>query len=116
MCRSKTQPKSGKSDQPNNFCEEEVKLSGQKSSEMEMGINNARENVFKMSMTWEYITVKDQKIEKKKQNDTAADSTVISSIIWTELGKPQLNGKVRRLDAYNGPQVTLLGSLTCDVE
>ena len=50
------------------------------------------------------------------QVDTGADSTVISSLIWTELGKPQLNGKVRRLEAYDGLQLTLLGSLTCDVE
>ena len=49
------------------------------------------------------------------QVDTGADSTVISSLIWTELGKPQLNGKVRRLEAYDGRQLTLLGSLTCDV-
>ena len=91
MCRSKTQPKSGKSDQ-HNFCEEEGKLSGQSSSEMEMGMYYTRENVFTMSMTREYITVKDHKI--KMQVDTGADSTVISSLIWTELSKPQLNGKV----------------------
>ena len=48
MCRSKTQPKSGKSDQHNNFCEEEVKLSDQTSSEMEMGTYYPRENVFNM--------------------------------------------------------------------
>ena len=30
MCRSKTQPKSGKSDQHNNFCEEDGKLPGLK--------------------------------------------------------------------------------------
>ena len=65
-------------------------------------------------MTWEYITVKDHKI--KMQVDTSADSTVISSLIWTELGIPQLNGKVRRLEAYYGHQLTLLRSLTCDVE
>ena len=47
---------------------------------------------------------------------TGADSTVISSLIWTELGKPQLNGKVRHLEAYDGHQLTLLGLLTCDVE
>ena len=38
MCRSKTGPKSGKSDHHNNFCDEEGKLSGQTSSEMEMGM------------------------------------------------------------------------------
>ena len=43
-----------------------------------------------MSLIWEYITVKDHKI--KMQSDTDADSTVISSLILTELGKPQLNG------------------------
>ena len=112
--RSKTQPRSGKSDQHNNFCEEEGKLPGQTSSEKEITMYYTRENVFNMSMTWEYITVKDHKI--KMQVDTGADSTVISSLIWTELGKPQLNGKVRRLEAYDGHQLTLLGSLTCDVE
>ena len=101
MCRSKTQPKSGKSDQHNHFCEEEGKLPGQSSSEMEMGMYYTRENVYK--------TI-------KKQVDTGADSTVISSLIWTELGKHQLNGKVRRLEAYDGHQLTFLGSLTCDVE
>ena len=58
-CRSKTQPKSGKSDQHNNFCEEEVKLSGQTLSEREMGRYYTREKVFNMTVTWEYITVKD---------------------------------------------------------
>ena len=46
-----------------------------------------RENVFTISVTWEYIKVKVQKI--KMQVDTGADSTVISSLIRTELGKPQ---------------------------
>ena len=50
------------------------------------------------------------------QVDTGADSTVISSKIWTELGKPQLDGKIRHLEAYDGHQLTLLGSLICDVE
>ena len=86
VCRSKTQPKSGESVQHNkkNFCEEEGKLSGQTSTEMEMGLYYTRENVFNMSVTWEYITVKDRKI--KMLVDTGADSTVISSLIWTELG------------------------------
>ena len=50
------------------------------------------------------------------QVDTGADSTVISSKIWTDLGKPQLDGKIRHFEAYDGHQLTLLGSLTCDVE
>ena len=41
---------------------------------------------------------------------------MISSLIWTQLGKPQLNGKVGRPEVYDGHQLTLLGSLTCDVE
>ena len=114
MCRSITQPKSGKSDRHNNFCEEEGKLPGQTSSEIEMGMYYTRENVFNMSVTCEYITVKDHKI--KMQVDIGADSTVISSLFWTELGRPQLNWKVRRLEAYDAHQLTLLGSLTCDVD
>ena len=114
MCRSKPQPKSGKSDPHNNFFEEEGKLPGQTSSEMEMGMYYTRENVFNLSVTWECITVKDFK--KKMQVDTGADSTVTSSLIWTELGKSQLNGKISRFEAYGGHKLTLLGSLTCDVE
>ena len=67
-----------------------------------------------MSVTREYITINDQKI--KVQIDTGADSIVISSLIWAELGKPQLNGKTRRPGAHDGHQLTLLGSLTCDVQ
>ena len=43
------------------------------------------------------------------QVDTGADSTVISSKIWTELGEPQLDGEIRHLEAYDGHQLTLLG-------
>ena len=79
-----------------------------------MGMYYTRENVFNMSLTWEYITVKDHIL--KMQVYTGGDSTVISSLICTERGKPQLNGKTRRLEACDGHQLTFLGSLTCDVE
>ena len=52
----------------------------------------------------------------KLQVDTSADNTMISSKMWTELGKPQLDGKLRHLEAYDGHQLALLGSLTSDVE
>ena len=113
-CRSKTQPDSGKSEHHNSFCQEEGKLSGQTSSEMEMGMHYTREKVINLSVTWDYITVKDHKI--KIQVETGADNSVISSLIWSELGKPQLYGKVRRPEAYDGHQLTILGLLTCDVE
>ena len=67
-----------------------------------------------MSVTWEYISINNCK--GKMQVDTGADSTVISSKLWSELGKPQLDGKIRHLEAYDGQQLTLLGSLTCDIE
>ena len=51
-----------------------------------------------MSVTWEYISINNSKA--KMQVDTGADSTVISSKIWTELGKPQLDGKIRHLEAF----------------
>ena len=38
--------------------------------------------------------------------------TVISSKIYTELGKPQLDGKERHLEAYDGHHLTLLGLIT----
>ena len=39
-----------------------------------------------MSSTWDYISINNCKV--KMQVDTGADSTVISSKIGTELGKP----------------------------
>ena len=48
------------------------------------------------------------------QVDTGADSTVISSKIWTEHGKPLLDSKIRHLEAYDCHQLKLLGSLTCE--
>ena len=50
----------------------------------------ARWNVRNLSVTLEYITVKVHKI--KLQVDTGGDSTVISSLIWTEPGKRKLDG------------------------
>ena len=55
-------------------------------------------------------------LQIKMQVDTGADSTVISSKIWTDFGKPQLDGKIRHLEAYDGHKLTLLGSVTGDVE
>ena len=73
-----------------------------------------KEQIFSLSVTWEYISINNYKV--KMQVDTGADSTVISSKIWTELGKPQLDGKIRDLKAYDGHQLTLLGLLTGDVD
>ena len=50
------------------------------------------------------------------QVDTGSDNTVIPSKIRTELGKSQLDGKIRHLKAYDGHQFPLLGSFSCDVE
>ena len=80
----------------------------------EMGVFYANEQTFNMSATRENISINNCKL--KKQVDTGADSTVISSKIWSELGKPQLDGKMRDLEADDSRQLTLLGSLTCDVE
>ena len=67
-----------------------------------------------MSLTWEYFSINNCNV--KIQVETGADSTVISPKKWTELGKPQFDGKIGYLEAYDGHQSTLLGSLTCDVE
>ena len=45
-----------------------------------------------------------------------ADCTTISSKIRTELGKPQSDGKIRRLKVSDGNQLTLQGSVKCEVE
>ena len=79
-----------------------------------MGMFYTKEQIDSMSVTWEYISINNCKV--KMQVDTGADSTLISSKIWTEFGKPQLGGKIRHLEAYDGHQLTLLRSLTCDVE
>ena len=50
---------------------------------------------FSMSAKWEYISMNNRKA--KMQVDTGADSTAISSKIWTELGKIQFDGEVRHL-------------------
>ena len=56
------------------------------------------------------------KTQSKMQAVRGADSALKSSIKWTELGKPQLDGKIRHLKAYEGHQLRFLGSLTCDIE
>ena len=114
MCRSKPQPKSGNYNKQNNFCEEGTNFSEQASPASTMGVFYTREQFFSMSATREYILINNYKV--KMQVDTGAVSTVISSKIWTELGKPQLNGKLRHFEAYVVHQLTLRGSLTCDVE
>ena len=92
MWRSKSLPNSGNYNKQNNFCEEENVPSEQPSPASEMGMFYTKEQIFSMSVTWEYISINNCKI--KMQVDTGADSTVISSKIWTELGKPQLDGKI----------------------
>ena len=91
MCRRKPQANSGKYNRQNNFCEEEIVCSVQASPALEMGMFYTKEQIFSMSVTWEYISINNFKV--KMQLDTGADSTVISSQIWTELGKPRLDGK-----------------------
>ena len=114
MFRSRPQPNSGKYNKQNNFCEEENVFSEQASPASEMGMFYTKEQIFSMSVTREYISINNCKV--KMQVDTGADSTVISTKILTELGKPQLDGKIRHFEAYDGHQLTLLGSLTCYVE
>ena len=78
-----------------------------------MGKFYTKEQIFSMSAIREYIK-KNWKI--KMQVDTGADSTVLLTKLWTELGKPQLDEKITQLEAYDGNQLTLPGSLFCDVE
>ena len=48
--------------------------------------------------------------------DTCADNTVISSKMWTKLGKSQLDEGIEQLEAYDGLHLTLLGPLTWDAK
>ena len=77
MSTSTPQPNSGKYNRQNNFCEEKIVSSEQASPAAEMGMLYTKEQIFSMSVTWEYISIKNYKV--KMQVDTAADSTVISS-------------------------------------
>ena len=77
MCKSKPQPISGKYNKQNNFCEEENDSSEQAFSASEMGMFYNKEEIFSMSVTWEYISINNCKV--KMQVDTGADSTVKSS-------------------------------------
>ena len=79
-----------------------------------MGMFYTKEHTLSMSVAWEYISITSCKV--KMQVDTGVDSTVISSKIWTELGRPHLDGKIRHLESYDGHHLTLLASLTCGVE
>ena len=110
MCRSKPQTNSAKYNRQNNFCEEENVSSEQASPASERGMFYTKEQIFSMSVTWEYISINNYKVNM--QVDTGADSTVISSKIWIELGKPQLDSKIRHLQAYDGHQLHKKGSLT----
>ena len=70
-----------------------------------MGMFYTKEQIFSMFATWENISINNCQV--KMQVDTSADITVILSKIWTELGKPQLHGKIRHLKAYDGHQLPL---------
>ena len=65
-------------------------------------------------MSWEYISITNCKVKVLVNID--ADRTMISSKIRNELDKFQLDSKIRQLKAYNGHQLSLLGSLNCDAE
>ena len=88
MCKCKTHPRSDKSDLYNNFCKEDIKLSGQTSSKIENEMYHALENVFNVAATWEYTTVKDH--ETGIQVDIGAYTTVMSSFTWIQPSKPQM--------------------------
>ena len=96
------------------FAKKENVSSEQASPASEVGMFYTKKQIFSMSLTWEYISINNCKL--KLQVDTGADSAMVLSKIWTELGKPQFDGKIRHLRAYDGNQVIVLGSLTCDVE
>ena len=112
--RSKPQQNLGYYNKQNNFSKEENISPDQASPVLEMRMFYINEQIFSICVTWDYIS-KDS-CNVKMQGNTVADSTVISSKIWTALVIPDLDGKIRHLAAYDSHQLTLLGSLTCDVE
>ena len=68
MCRSKPPPNSGKYNRQNNFCEEENVSSEQASLASEIGMFYSEEQIFSMSVTWEYISINNCRV--KMQVDT----------------------------------------------
>ena len=65
MCRSKPKPNSGKYNKQNNFCEEENVSSEQASPASEMGMFYTNKQIFSMSVTWEYISINNCKVQSK---------------------------------------------------
>ena len=61
MCRIRIQHRLRKSDNHNNFCEEEGRLSAQTSSKTEMGLYYTQKKMINLSTACEYVTVKHQK-------------------------------------------------------
>ena len=91
MCRSKPQIQVSTINKIT-FAKKKAFSSEQVSPASEMGMFYAKDQIFSMSVTWEYISINNCKV--KMQVDTGADSTVISSKIWTELGKLLLDGRI----------------------
>ena len=98
MWRNKTQTNSAKQKQ-NFYCEENIS-SKHASPGAEMRMLHTKEKMFNMSVNRDYVTKNNCKV--KMQVNTVADSTIISSKICTELDKPQLDGEIIHLEAYDG--------------
>ena len=79
MCKSKPQQNSGNYNKQKNFCEEGNNSSEQASTASQMGLFYTKEQFFRISATWEYISINNCKV--KIQVDTGADSTAILSKI-----------------------------------
>ena len=113
MCRTKPNQVQVSTEKQKIFSEENIS-SEQASPQLEMVMFYTKKQNLKHVCDSKYISINNCKV--KMQLYAGADSTAISPIIWTELSKPQLDDKMRYLEAYDGHQLMLLGTLTCDVE
>ena len=74
--------------------------SEQASPASEMGMFYTKEQIFSMSAIWQYISINNSKVKMQVADiDTAADSRVILSKMWTQPDKTQLDGKIRHPEA-----------------
>ena len=105
LCRNKHQPNSGTFNKQNSVCEEKMIL--------QSNLQHRRWKSFILKnkpVTWKSIS--ENKTQMKMLVDTGMESTVMSSKIWTELGKPQLDGIIRHLEACDIHQLTVRRSFT----
>ena len=77
-----------------------------------MNISEGINSIDSKEISLSFLQLKKQTVNM--QNDTAAAVSVISSFIWDQLGRPALEGDIRRLICYDGHIIQSMGNLKTD--